>query len=143
MERPSAAGLLAIQTRRAGSRKGRGRMRRVLTTLKMVELAPMPRPTMRMAKVAKPMSRRKVRRAYFKSRENVSSQRVALKPLADWSSGVALVTGPPKGSRVETMRAQKCHAGEVKRLARSGWDRNQSPEKDIARKKRGRPRRTP
>jgi hypothetical protein len=36
-------------------------MRSALTTLKTVALAPMPRPTMRMAKVVNPGSRRRVR----------------------------------------------------------------------------------
>ena len=44
-----------------GSAKGNGRSSSVLTTLKTVALAPMPSPAMRMAKVAKPASRRSVR----------------------------------------------------------------------------------
>ena len=44
-----------------GSAKGSGRSSSVLTTLKTVALAPMPRPAIRMAKVVKPASRRSVR----------------------------------------------------------------------------------
>ena len=46
----------------AGSRNGSGRSSSVLTTLKTVALAPMPSPTIRIAKVANPRSRRRVRK---------------------------------------------------------------------------------
>ena len=47
--------------------KGRGRSSSALTTLKMVELPPMPSPRMRIAKIVKPASRRKVRKACRRS----------------------------------------------------------------------------
>ena len=53
---------LAIQTSSVGfGRTAAAAGRSVLTTLKTVALAPMPRPAIRMAKVAKPASRRSVR----------------------------------------------------------------------------------
>ena len=56
------ASLLAIHTSSDGFSNGSGRRSSVLTTLKTVALAPMPSPAMRMAKTAKPASRRKVRK---------------------------------------------------------------------------------
>jgi hypothetical protein len=59
-DRP-AVSWLAIQTSCSGSRKGSGRSSSALTTLKTVELAPMPSLTITTAKTAKPASRRSVR----------------------------------------------------------------------------------
>ncbi len=59
-ERPLVS-WLAIQTSRSGYANGKGRSSRVLTTLKTVELAPMPRPAIAMAKTANPASRRRIR----------------------------------------------------------------------------------
>ena len=59
-ERP-AVSPFAIHTSRSGSAKGNGRRISVCTTLKTVTLAPMPSPAMRMAKAAKPASRRRTR----------------------------------------------------------------------------------
>ena len=47
---------LAIQTSRSGSWNGSGRSSRVSTTLNTVALAPMPRPTIRIANVVNPES---------------------------------------------------------------------------------------
>src|SRR5580693_4969851 len=60
----------AMRTRREGSRNGSGRRRAPLTTLKMAELAPMPRARVRMAMAVEPgllARRRKAERMSWSS----------------------------------------------------------------------------
>ena len=61
--RPDSAVLsrLVIHTSCSGLANGNGRRSSVLTTVKTVELAPIPRPAIRMTKIAKPASRRRER----------------------------------------------------------------------------------
>jgi len=53
---------LRARVSRSGASNGKGRSSKVLTTLKTVELAPMPSPAMAMANIANPASRRRVRK---------------------------------------------------------------------------------
>jgi hypothetical protein len=59
-ERPLVSPLV-IHASCSGAANGSGRRINVLTTLKTVELAPMPSPAIRMTKVVNATSRRKVR----------------------------------------------------------------------------------
>ena len=61
LRREPAAGELVIHARRSGSSNGNGRRRSVLTTLKTVTLAPMPRPARATTNSVKVASRRSVR----------------------------------------------------------------------------------
>src|SRR2546426_3154684 len=53
-DNPTAPIVFSIQTRRFGSRNGRGRMSRALTTLKIAVLAPMPSASVSTATAVKP-----------------------------------------------------------------------------------------
>src|SRR5579863_1433679 len=74
---------LAIHTSLPGSRNGSGLSKIVFTTLKIVQLAPTPSPTIKIANAANPASRKSVRTAYRTSRRKFSKNGVPPFPFLD------------------------------------------------------------